>query len=299
MKLKSIFLSIALCALLSGAAHATRIVNYADPRGASKSIQKMLEALKSDDYKDHLGYIYEALHLLRGPVPGGQGYQFAKVIQDDSAEPQVLTRDKVGALHDSGALQKVEGKTSSVFKLEIHSPRHRGFFKNNGDIYVESYTLAYVLGGRSENVKKDIKTWVKNGEVYPIPLPGLVESAAVEIKVGAKPNDANRALVELRAHTPRVEDMRESPFYFPIRELLKAKDLAMQDAKTSLIRERLLSAIDSLGYLPTMAEETAGKKCNGDEVVRTLENMLFLLDGGKDDIAAAKEKMNELIRQLR
>lgn len=299
MKLRSVFLLIALCAFLAVQARATRIVNYADPRNASKSIQKMIETLESGDYKDNLGYIYEALHLLRGPVPGGQGYQFARVVQDDSVEPEVLAREKVRAIHDSGKLQKVGGEASSVFKLEIHSPRHRSFFKNNGDTYVESYTLTYNLGGRTETEKKNIKVWVRNGEVYPVPLPGLVESASVEIEIGAMPNDINRTLIELRAHTPRVEDMRESPFYFAIRELLKAKDLIMQDSKKSLIRERLASALDSLGYLPSMTEEAEAKGRTNDEVVRELENILFLMGGSADDLALAKENMKKLIEELR
>lgn len=300
MRIKAFFAAAALLLLAAGTSNAMRIVNYADPRTAAKNIRDIIDAMDTKtDFKPLLGNIDAAIHLLRGPIPGGQGYQFARVIQDDSTEPVTIGRAKVNVLYDAKPLMTVSGAARSVHKLEINAPKHRGFFKNNGDTYVDSYTLTYVLGGKVFTETREVKSWVRNGETYPIFLPGLVESASVDITVGALASDLDRTSVEIVAISPNFEDKRESPYNFAVEQLLKAKEIAAAGGDDGDLRDKLANALQSLNFLP-LDEETDKKAApSASEIVRELENILFLLNGATPDVEQAKKKLEAVIELLR
>ncbi|MEW5945127.1 MAG: hypothetical protein AB1742_02910 [bacterium] len=285
----------------AGVSRATRIVDYSDPRSAVKKINESIKTVEAGGYnyeEKTIPLIDEAVHLLRGPIPGGQGYQFASVVTDGSIEPQAFVRTKVDADHNRGVFQKVAGETTTVFELEIYSPLHRGFFKNNGDTYVESYTLTYNLGGAVKTVTQDFKTWVRRGQTYTIPLPGVVDRARLEMSANVLPSDVNRAYIEMRAKHPRVEDKPESPYYFAIRELLDARDYASSYAKRDKVAEKLNGALSSLQYFPAATGDRR-LECDASRIVRDLEYVLYLVRGDENDRRRAEEKLEKIIADLR
>lgn len=243
--------------------------------------------------------IDQTLHLLRGPLPGG-AYTFAKVDRSDKKESLELLSQKIDAVVDSGQFQKISAEVATAHQLELYTPTQRGFFKNNGDVFVKSYTVELIIDGVKKTVQREVNDWVRRGKGIPIPLPGLAQWAKIEVNAAVAKTDVNHAYLKILARVPDITDDPRNPYSFSIKELISASQYNAFDSKRKTVQEKLKSASAGLDYVPSVSGAPAETPLDKADLTQRLEYISFLLDSKKDtDKVEAKKAVEELLKLLK
>ena len=308
MKLPIRVLLLAAFAVLASRA-GVKASQPVDIAAAEASIRDSLKfAETADDYTDRhkaKSRILYSLHLLRDPNPDGKSYQYATVT--DKAGTELVLSEALNANRDNLEKQTLVIESSTVTGFQIRSPLQRGFFKNNGDIYLESYKLTYKVNGKTNEVSKVYDNWVVRDTSIPVDVPGLAEWAKLEVVVGVKTADVDRTFIHLYADFPDIQDDPMNPFSYPIGQLKEALSRVENGRRLKEIIPFHKAALEGIAKVPPAiaAAAPAGPVCeappaSGGDPAGKLKYILYLIEEGGDlGLREAAAELKALIESSR
>lgn len=262
----------------------------------AKNMIRTMEDAGAEEIKSLVGH---AMHVLRGPLPDGQGYHLAKVDMSDDVESTSLLSAKIDAIWELGQKKTLSTELTSVYKFIIYSPLHRGFFKNNGNFYLDSYTVEYTINGVEEKKTVEYKDWVTRDSTIEVPLPGIAEWAKLEIVTGVEPADVNNSIVQLYAKQPVVEDDQKNPYSYSVRMLAEAKERIEIGRRLSEIIDFLDEALLGIRVAKTFAGDVQVSSEAPGITVQKLEYILYLLEGNALENEEGVEELKLLLQKYK
>jgi hypothetical protein len=300
--------TLAAVALIAGAAPAqidgsteaaAKAIDLWNVRGNMKTIVEIAE--KGGDFQKNVDLLIDqTLHLLRSPKPGGEGYYFADIKKDPSAEPIQLASTKVDAVADAAQFQRISGEIATPYELEISSPLQRAAFKNNGDTYIKSYRVELIIDGAKKTVERKFEDWIRKGTTHTIPLPGIAQWARIEIDAAVNKTDVNHTIIKLTARVPTITDDKRNPYSFPVEQLKAAREYNKLVSKRGKVVELVKSALQGLDYVPGSSSAPPRPQLDAEQLAERLDHILFMLDTGTaEEQLEAKRMLNELVQELK
>ncbi len=291
--------SARVCATEFEVATAPVSVAVIDTRTAVEDITRAKTMIESenagaDELKMLIGH---AMHVLRGPLPNGKGYHLATVDMGDDVENTNLMSVKIDAIWELGQKKTITAELSSVYKFIIYSPLHRGFFKNNGNFYLDSYTVEYTINGITESKTVEYKDWITRDSTLEVPLPGIAEWAKLELVVGVEPADVNNAILQIYARQPVVDDDPKNPFSYSISMLAEAKDRIEIGRRLKEIEKFLDEALLGIKVAKTYAADASVVAGGRGISVQELERILYLLEGNALENDEGVEELKTLLEK--
>lgn len=235
-----------------------------------------------------------AIIALRGPKSDGSGYRFASVSYPKNTPPEVLADAKLVEVFDVGKKQTLKAETRVTNKLQIHLPKYRsGMFKNNGDAYVHSYTVEYMIDGKKFTITKEYKNWIKRNESVDIQLPGIAEWASITTDLSVSMADLQKTYVQICAFHPDVNDDPANPFSYAIGTLKTVRKNSSY-GKPEELKKMLAEADRAIDLVPAVigANLPPDKK-----VAAKLDEISNLLNDNSID--KAKEELKVLSDSLK
>jgi hypothetical protein len=212
--------------------------------------------------------VADALHTLRGPLPGG-AYRWARL--SEKAAVPVPRNVKV----DRGRLEwKIEG--ADWFALRLECPEKKNLFWGNAPVMVRSVTVDDGTG--SPRVLLQDRR-LSRGEEVKLPFGAILPKAAVVILFEKLPDSERDPFVEVEALQAGLWDDPANP----AAELVKlVRDLADERPGGEWYLSRLDRAIEGCGK----------------PVRRELEYILYLLDGSPAEQAEGRRRLKDLVEHL-
>jgi hypothetical protein len=297
---EAFFAAIAVALMLPAVAAATTAALPIDSAAAAANVEKMIATAteRPEDFRQQIDAMIDfTLHILRGPVPDGSGYQYAEAIIDKTVEPETLLSERVNAVWKANQQQTFAAEARTAYMLQIHAPKYRsGLFRNNGDTYVEKYKVEFSIQGKTRTINWEHKNWISRDSTVEIPLPGIAEWAKIEIVAGVEASDVGNAIIELRALRPIVKDDPKNPFSYSI-DQLKSLQKNIAYAKSEAVLAQLNEALAGIKTAPVAA---ASSQAPSDQaVVQKLEFISYLMDGSEEEREKAKAELKSLIESMK
>lgn len=279
-----------------------------DVDAAKKNITATIDAAReafdaNADRKELAAMVRYSQHILRGPSGDGVSYRYAMVDMSDKIKPVMMESETLNAVWEKGEKQVVSVETSIVNGFQIYMPLQRGLFKNNGNMYLGSYKVEYIINGQKKTDEREYNQWLTRESVINIPLPGIAEWAKLEMTVGVAPSDIDHVIVHVLGKFPRITDDPVNPFSYAIGKLGESLSRLDEDRlPKEIIRyhEEALTAISRVPSELLIPKEGAAPDTSlKDEVVPKLRNILRLMEGTRDEQGQAIDEMKVLIEELR
>lgn len=296
---------IALAVIAFSAINAHAVIDVdAAKKNITATIDAAREAVDSDAERTELSaMIRYSQHLLRGPSGDGVSYRYAMVDMSDKIKPVMMKSESLSAIWEKGDKQVVSVETSIVNGFQIYMPLQRGLFKNNGNMYLGSYKVEYIINGQKKTDSREYNQWVTREGVINIPLPGIAEWARLEMTVGVAPSDVDHVIVHIYGKFPRITDDPVNPFSYAIGKLgesLSRLEESRLPREIIKYHEEALVAISRVPSELLIPKEGAAPDTSlKDEVVPKLRNILRLMEGTRSDQDQAAEELKILIEELK
>lgn len=294
--------TLAFAAMFSVRAAAT-----IDVDAAKKNIKATIDAAREADdsnpaRKEIASMIRYSLHILREPASDGLSYRYAAVDMSDKIKPVMMKSETLTSVWETGQKQVVSVETSTVTGFQIYMPLQRGLFKNNGNMYLGSYKVEYIINGQRKTIDREYNQWLTRESVINVPLPGIAEWARFEMTVGVAPSDAEHVIVHLLAKYPRVTDNPVNPLSYSVGKLNESLSRIEDDRQPREIikyHEEALTGIASVPSELLVHKEGAPVPTVNEELVPKLSNILRLIEGTREDQGQGIEELKLLIEELK
>jgi len=310
MKVRTFAVLIAVVAMILSIGAARAATFESIDLDAAKQVMKDTIELASQENEDNrekiVSMIRRSLHLMRGPNADGVSYRYATAGMDDDIEPVQLLSRTVQAVWEYGQKETIKVQTSGVYAFQIYMPLHRGIFKNNGNMYLDSYTVEYTINGEKKTETREYKDWMTRETTLDVPLPGIAENASLELVAGVAPGDMDHVIVHVYAKYPEVDDDDRNPFSYSVEELRESFSRMEIGRRMKEIVELHQEAIRGIDYVlqdlvstPAGGGESAAPAGPSNaELVAKLKQVKYLLEGNALEADKGREKLDELIEGL-
>lgn len=274
-------------------------------------IKRVAEVARRDLPNDLLQRIIEEdIELLRGRQSDGS-YQYAHFEPIESG--RVSEGFTVKPREEGENLDRNQFRAKNVYKLIVHIPSRRLLVARNRDIYLDRIEVSYEdQEGRSLSETFNVNQRLEAGEEMEFELPRVATDAIATVYARSDTKSANMELIFVKAE---LVDNADSPYFGVIQsakllqEAISRRDQTAMQSLASSMADRIDPTIDHGSTLPPIISRVERAdvperafpvdSIPGLEIYLRLERIEDLLDGTPEERDDARERLREVIRELR
>lgn len=275
-----------------------------DLEAAKKNIQSTLDAARDaedtpESKNDLKSMIRYSLHILRGPGADGLSYRYATVDMGAGVKPEMIGSYKPNAVWEKDLRQTIAVEGSTIVGFQIYMPLQRGFFKNNGNMFLDGYKLEYMLNGEKKSQTFEYRRWLNRDTAIDVPIPGIAEWARLEMTVAVAQADLDHVFAHVLAKRPLVKDDPSSPFAYVVGRLNDALSRLEDDRLPREVVKCHEEALAGIAQIPADLPTSNNASLNNDKTVAALRNILRLLEGDLSEQDQGMQELRKLIDTLK